>query len=95
MLRAVYPWHNPQMTEGDDTLSVLREIRDDQRTMLERQREHLEIARTQLEQARNQIAESIALQREAVSRARTATRVAIPGILLCIAAIAYLVVRYL
>lgn len=35
------------------------------------------------------------LQREAVSRARIATRVALPAIFLCIAAIVYLMWRYL
>ena len=79
----------------DETLSLLREIRDNQRAMLERQHEHLEIARVQLEQARDQVKESLTLQREAVGRARMATRIAIPGILLCVAAIVYLVVRYL
>ena len=63
--------------------------------MLERQRAQLEIAQAHVEQARNQVTESLKLQREAVARARTATRVAIPGILLCVAAIVYLVLRYL
>jgi hypothetical protein len=47
-----------------------------------------------LEQAKGQIAESLKLQREAVSRARTATRIALPAIFLCIAAIVYLLWRY-
>jgi hypothetical protein len=76
-------------------VSLLTEIRDNQREMLERQRAQLEIAQTQLTQAKTQIEESLKLQREGVARARAATRVAIPGILACIAAIAYLVLRYL
>ena len=79
----------------DRVVSLLTEIRDNQREMLERQRAQLEIAQRQLEQTQKQIAESLTLQREAVSRARTATRIAVPGILVCIAAIAYLVLRYL
>ena len=82
------------MSNDDEIVQLLREIRDNQRDMLERQRTQLEVSQTHLEQAKNQIVESLALQREAVKRARTATRVAVPGILACIAAIAYLVLRY-
>jgi t-SNARE complex subunit (syntaxin) len=79
----------------DRIVSLLTEIRDNQREMLERQRAQLEIAQAHVEQAKHQVTESLQLQREAVGRARTATRVAIPGILLCIGAIVYLVLRYL
>jgi hypothetical protein len=62
--------------------------------MLERQRAQLEIAQSHLDQAKSQINESLQLQREAVSRTRTVTMIAVPGILACVAAIAYLVLRY-
>lgn len=75
-------------------VGLLTEIRDNQREMLERQRAQLEVAQTQLTQAKTQIEESLRLQREAVSRQRTITRLAVPGILACLAAIAYLVLRY-
>ena len=76
---------------NDDRIaSLLGEIRDNQREALEQQRAQLEIAKTHLEQAKAQIAESLTLQREAVSRTRTVTRIALPAILLCIAAIVYL-----
>lgn len=78
----------------DRIVTLLGEIRDNQREMLERQRAQLEIAQTHLEQAKGQVAESLNLQREAVARARTAQRIAVPGILVCVAAIAYLVFRY-
>jgi hypothetical protein len=78
----------------DRIVSLLGEIRDNQREMLERQRLQLEIAQRHFEQAKGQIAESLTLQREAVSRARMATRIGVPAILVCIAAIAYLVFRY-
>jgi hypothetical protein len=78
----------------DRIVGLLTEIRDDQREMLERQRAQLEIAQTQLAQAKSQIEESLRLQREALSRQRTVTLVAVPGILACLAAIAYLVLRY-
>ena len=78
----------------DRVVSLLTEMRDNQREMLERQRAQLELTQRQLEQTQSQIAESLTLQREAVGRARTATRIAVPGILACIAAIGYLVLRY-
>ncbi len=78
----------------DRIVSLLGEIRDNQREMLEQQRIQLETAQKHLEQAKAQVAESLALQREGVSRARTMTRIALPAILLCILAIGYLVFRY-
>ena len=42
-----------------------------------------------------QVAESIDLQKQAMGRFRTISRIAIPGILLCIALLVYLVARYL
>ena len=78
----------------DRIASLLGEIRDNQRAALEQQRLQLEIARTHLDQAKGQVAESLKLQREAVGRARTATRIGLPAILFCIAAILYLVFRY-
>ena len=80
---------------SDDRLvTLLAEIRDNQREMLEHQRAQLELAQRHLEQGKAQIEESLKLQREAVERTRTIARLAIPGILLCIAAIVYLVLRY-
>ena len=78
----------------DRIVTLLGEIRDNQREMLERQRAHLEIAQAHFEQAKGQIAESLKLQREAVARTRIAQRIAVPAIALCAAAIAYLVFRY-
>ncbi len=74
--------------------TLLAEIRDNQREMLATQRAQLEIAERHFEQAKSQIAASLELQREAVARARLAQRIAVPGIVACVAAIAYLVFRY-
>ena len=78
----------------DRIASLLGEIRDTQRLALEHQRTQLQIAQTHLEQAKTQIAESLQLQREAVSRTRLVTRVGLPAILLCIAAIVYIILPY-
>jgi len=83
------------MSNSDEILQLLIEIRDNQRESLRRQDEHLEIARQQLERARTQLTESIALQREAMAKARTIGRIALPAILVCIGLIVYLIVRYL
>ena len=75
-------------------LETLREIREGQKEMLAVAAAHRALAQEQLQKSRASIDESVALQREAVRRARTVTLIAVPGILLCIAAIAYLVLRY-
>lgn len=83
------------MSADDDIKQLLIEIRDNQRLGLQRQEEQLAIAREQLERARSQVAESIELQKQAVDRFKTVSRIAIPGIVLCVALIIYLIARYL
>jgi hypothetical protein len=78
----------------DRIVTLLTEIRDTQREALAQQRAQLEIAQAQLKRTDTQIEESLTLQREAVSRQRTITRIAAPGLIACIVAIAYLVLRY-
>jgi t-SNARE complex subunit (syntaxin) len=82
------------MQADEEIKQVLIEIRDNQREFLQRQAEHLDIAKRHLEQARSQIAESMSLQREAVARAKNVGRIAVPGIVVCIAAILYLILKY-
>ena len=82
------------MTDSPEIRDLLIEIRDNQRLSLQRQEEHLAIAREQIERSRNQVQESIDLQRQAVARVKRVSRIAIPGIVLCIALIVYLLVRY-
>lgn len=70
-----------------EQLELLREIRDTlkaQRTLVEEQ----------LARSRQQVEESIGLQKTALARQKQITWIALPGILACIAAIAYLVLRY-
>ena len=75
-------------------LGVLREIRDGQREMLGLLAAQRVAAEEQVKKSRESIAESVALQRLGLARQRTVTLIAVPGILACIAAIAYLVWRY-
>jgi t-SNARE complex subunit (syntaxin) len=83
------------MNHQDDIRELLIEIRDNQRLSLQRQEEHLEIARKQIERSSGQVQESIELQRQAIDKARKVARIAVPGILVCIVLIVYLVIRYL
>jgi len=82
------------LSDSPEIRDLLVEIRDNQRLSLKRQEEHLAIAREQIERSRTQVEESIALQRQAVERVRRVARIAVPGIVLCLALIAYLLVRY-
>jgi len=82
------------MSQDQEITTLLREIRDNQRHALELQQAQIEIARTQLERSQRQIEESLGLQREAIAKQKTVTRLAVPGIALCIGAIVYLIVRY-
>ncbi len=75
-------------------LEVLREIRDGQREMLGLLAAQRVAAEEQVKKSRESIAESVALQRLGLARQRTVTLIAVPGILACIVAIAYLVWRY-
>ncbi|MCZ8251666.1 MAG: hypothetical protein O9318_04275 [Hylemonella sp.] len=78
----------------EDILATLREIRDDQRALLAQVQAQRELAEQQMAQSRQRIEESVGLQREALRRQRTITVVALPALLLCIAAIAWLLLRY-
>jgi len=82
------------MSEKDEIIKLLTEIRDNQRRSLQRQEEHLVLAREQSDRSRNQVAESIGLQRQAMDRFRKLSRVALPAMALCIVLIFYLLIRY-
>jgi hypothetical protein len=75
-------------------LDVLREIREGQREALKAMEEHRALVKEQIQVSQNNVAESVGLQRLALKRQRTVTFIAVPAILACIAAIAYLVLRY-
>jgi hypothetical protein len=75
-------------------LQALHDIRDGQQEIIKALEAQRALADAQIQKSRTNIEESIGLQREALRRQRAITRIAIPGILACIAAIAYLVFRY-
>jgi len=82
---------NPQ---DEELVATLREIRDGQRELIQIVSAHRALAEEQLKRSRETIAESVGLQRLALQRQRAITLIAVPAILVCIAAIAYLVLRY-
>lgn len=84
------------MTEDNQQqiLEALREIRDGQREIIELLSANKSIAEEQIRNSKERIGESIGLQRLALQRQRLVTLIAVPGIVVCIAAIAYLVVKY-
>lgn len=82
------------MADNNEIISLLNEIRDNQREALALQKEQVAIAAEQIERSRTQVTESIELQKQAVDRFRTVFRIAVPGIAFCIAMILYLIIRY-
>ncbi|MNC90876.1 hypothetical protein D3C83_70300 [compost metagenome] len=83
-----------QEEEQKEILDALREIRDGQREVIQLLSAQRTLAEEQLKKSGERIAESVGLQRLALQRQRTITLIAVPGILACIAAIAYLLIRY-
>ena len=82
------------LNHKEEIRNLLIEIRDNQRAALGQQKEHLEIAKEQMDRSRGQVQESIELQRQAMDKVRKVSRLAIPGIVICIVLITYLVIRY-
>ncbi len=82
-------------SDQQQVLELLTEIRDGQREIIELMVKQQQIAEEQILKSRATVDESVNLQRLALQRQRTITLIAVPGILACIAAIAYLVLRYL
>ena len=83
------------MNSDGEIKQLLTEIRDNQILALQRQQEQLDLSRQQVEREKTQIAESIELQKLAMAQFKSISIIAIPGILLCIGLILYLVIRYL
>ncbi|HNV88234.1 MAG TPA: hypothetical protein PKL53_04650 [Methylotenera sp.] len=76
-------------------LSVLKEIRDGQREIVTHLESQRALATEQLRKSQERVEESVGLQKEALRRQQSIMRMVVPSILVCIAAIAYLIIRYL
>jgi len=77
-----------------ELLEAVREIRDSQREVVSSLSAQRTLVEEQLRRSRQSVEESIGLQKLALRRQHSLTLIAIPGILACVLAIAYLVVRY-
>jgi hypothetical protein len=77
-----------------EIIEILREIRDGQREIAALLAAQRTVAEEHLRKSQERVDESIGLQQDALRRQRSITLIAVPGILACIAAIAYLVIRY-
>ena len=75
-------------------LETLREIREGQREMLSTLAAQRALAEEQINRSRATVEESVGLQRLALKRQGVITLIAVPGIVACLAAIAYLVLKY-
>ena len=82
------------MSEHDRIVEMLERIEENQRKALDAQQRHLQIAQDQLERSNTTIKESIELQRTAVGRQAQVTRIVIPLIVVLLALLAYLLVKY-
>jgi len=84
------------MREEDQqaVLATLREIRDGQREMIQLLLRQKALAEEQVSRSEQRIQKSVSLQELALQRQKVITALAVPGIVACIAAIGYLVMRY-
>jgi len=80
--------------DDSEIKQLLTEIRDNQKLALEKQSEQLELTHQNLDRAKSQVEESLALQKLAMKRFKSVSIIAIPGIIICIVLILYLVVRF-
>jgi len=79
---------------SQDHLQILREIRDGQQQIIDLLISQRALAEEQIRKSRVSIEESVGLQKLVLRRQRAVTLFAVPAIIVCIAAIAYLVLRY-
>ena len=79
---------------NEQILKTLQEIRDGQREVIAHLMAQRAAAEEEVKKSRAVIETSIGLQKEGLKRQRAVTLVAVPGILACMAAIAYLVLKY-
>src|SRR6476659_5919551 len=73
----------------DAVLATLRDIRDGQREVIKVLAVHKRIAEEQIYRYRETIQKSVSLQELALKRQKMITAVALPGVIACVAAIAY------
>lgn len=82
------------MEHHDQIIEALKRIEANQLKALAAQEQHLALAKAQLERTEKTVNESVALQKLAVARQATVTRIALPLIIVLIVLLGYLLVRW-
>lgn len=82
------------MSREDEIVQLLTDIRDGQRDALSRQQEQLELARVEADRMRRIAEESVSLQRSAIDRVKRISRFVVPIIIVLIALLVWLIVKY-
>lgn len=81
--------------ETREIVELLREMRDQQKETAATVQRLETLLQTQAENTTKRVEQSIELQKVAVERQRNAMLLGVPLVLLCLALIAYLILRYL
>ena len=82
------------MEKHDEIIDLLKRIEQNQEKALQAQEKHLALAQAQLERSGKNITESIELQRVAVARAAQLRNIALPLILVLLALLVYLLIKW-
>jgi hypothetical protein len=82
------------VNRDEEVVTLLRDIRDGQQAALAQHREHLALARAEAERMRAVAEESLRVQRAAVDRARNVMLLGVPLVVVLLALLVYLLVRY-
>lgn len=82
------------MERHEEIVELLRRIEANQRRALEAQEQQLAFAKSQLERSERVASESVALQKVAVDRQRRVGYFALPMIVVLLALLAWLLVRW-
>jgi hypothetical protein len=78
----------------DAIVDLLRRIEANQRQGLDAQRDQLAFARAQMERTERMASESLAVQKAAVERAKRIGAIALPLVVVLLALLAWLLIRY-
>jgi hypothetical protein len=82
------------MEQCDQVVELLKRIEQNQEKALQAQEKHLALAQAQFERSSKNISESIDLQRVSVARQAEVRNIALPLILILLALLGYLLVKW-
>jgi len=82
------------MAVEKEALEILKEVREAQKEMTAKQDELVQLLRSEAENSKKIREEAIALQRQAMQRAKRISYITVPLILICAGLILYLLVKY-